>query len=330
MPRSPRCWPPSTPGEVDLGFVAIENSIEGTVNVTIDTLAFEHDLLIQREVVLGIQQHLMAPPGVGLADITPRPHHPGRRRRSAAACWRGELPGVEVVAANSTAEAARAGRPRPTAPRPRDRPRLGRQDLRARGAGRGHRGPPREPDPLRGRRPRGRARRRRATTRPRSSCSSGPTSPAPCWPSSRSSRPGRINLTKLESRPTKKAPRRLLLHHRPRGPHRRRGRRRLPPGPPHQGRRREVPRLVPRRRRARPRRPAARPRPPGAKPTPGSPPSTPSSAPDRAAPKRECAMLPDGTVAEWTKATALKVVDPQGFVGSNPTRSRVVCTSGWP
>lgn len=33
------------------------------------------------------------------------------------------------------------------------------------------------------------------------------------------------------------------------------------------------------------------------------------------------AMLDDGTVAERTKATALKVVDPQGSVGSNPTRS---------
>ena len=33
-------------GEVDLGFVAIENSIEGTVNVTSDTLAFDVDLLI--------------------------------------------------------------------------------------------------------------------------------------------------------------------------------------------------------------------------------------------------------------------------------------------
>jgi PD-(D/E)XK endonuclease len=31
--------------------------------------------------------------------------------------------------------------------------------------------------------------------------------------------------------------------------------------------------------------------------------------------------LPSGAVAEWTKATALKVVDPQGSVGSNPTRS---------
>ena len=51
-------------GEVELGFVAIENSIEGTVNVTSDTLAFDVDLLIQREVVIPIQQHLLAPPGV--------------------------------------------------------------------------------------------------------------------------------------------------------------------------------------------------------------------------------------------------------------------------
>ncbi len=48
-------------GELDLGFVGIENSIEGTVNVTIDALALEHDLLIQREVVLGIQLNLLGP-----------------------------------------------------------------------------------------------------------------------------------------------------------------------------------------------------------------------------------------------------------------------------
>ena len=36
---------------------------------------------------------------------------------------------------------------------------------------------------------------------------------------------------------------------------------------------------------------------------------------------RDHARLDDGAVAEWTKATALKVVDPQGSVGSNPTRS---------
>jgi hypothetical protein len=42
------------------------------------------------------------------------------------------------------------------------------------------------------------------------------------------------------------------------------------------------------------------------------------------------AKLPSGAVAEWTKATALKVVDPQGSVGSNPTRSARVSSSVHP
>jgi len=93
-------------GDIDLGFVGIENSIEGTVNVTIDALAFEHDLLIQREVELGIQLNLMAPPGVRQADVTrvlTFPVAAGQCRTWLAT----QLPGVEVVAANSNAEAAR-------------------------------------------------------------------------------------------------------------------------------------------------------------------------------------------------------------------------------
>jgi prephenate dehydratase len=42
-------------GAVDLGFVGIENSIEGAVTVTVDALAFETHLLIQREVVMDVQ-----------------------------------------------------------------------------------------------------------------------------------------------------------------------------------------------------------------------------------------------------------------------------------
>jgi len=93
-------------GEIDLGFVGIENSIEGTVNVTIDALAFEHHLLIQREVELGIQLNLMAPPGVQRSDITrvlTFPVAAGQCRTWLAT----ELPGIDVVAANSNAEAAR-------------------------------------------------------------------------------------------------------------------------------------------------------------------------------------------------------------------------------
>jgi len=56
-------------GRVDVGFAAIENAIEGTVNVTLDTLAFDVDLLIQREVVIPIEMHLLGLPGAQLDQI---------------------------------------------------------------------------------------------------------------------------------------------------------------------------------------------------------------------------------------------------------------------
>lgn len=93
-------------GEVDLGFVAIENAIEGTVNASIDALAFDHDLLIQREVVLPIHQNLLAPPGTSLADIEAVLSIPVATAQVRQ--WlQANLPGVQERAANSTAEAAR-------------------------------------------------------------------------------------------------------------------------------------------------------------------------------------------------------------------------------
>ena len=92
-------------GEVDLGFVAIENSIEGTVNVTSDTLAFDVDVLIQREVVIPIQQHLMAVRGAtvaGIGRVASIPHATAQCRRFLYE----NLPDVVTLAANSTAEAA--------------------------------------------------------------------------------------------------------------------------------------------------------------------------------------------------------------------------------
>jgi prephenate dehydratase len=100
-------------GSVELGFVAMENSIEGTVNVTLDSLIFERELYILREVVLSVTQNLLAPPGTRLADIkrvVSIPHALGQCRRWLAA----NLPGVEEVAAHSTGEAARTvGQQRP-------------------------------------------------------------------------------------------------------------------------------------------------------------------------------------------------------------------------
>lgn len=93
-------------GAVDLGFVPIENSIEGTVNFTQDALAFDHDLLIQREVVLDIEHCLLAPAGTKMADIKVVMSIPV----ATAQCHRflrAQLPDAELHAATSTAEAAR-------------------------------------------------------------------------------------------------------------------------------------------------------------------------------------------------------------------------------
>ena len=57
-------------GDVTYGFAAIENMIEGSVNATLDTLAFDAaELLIQREVVMNISLNLLVHPGVALSDI---------------------------------------------------------------------------------------------------------------------------------------------------------------------------------------------------------------------------------------------------------------------
>lgn len=93
-------------GEVDLGFVAIENSIEGTVNLTQDELAFNHDLLIQREVVLDIEHCLMARPGTTLDDVKVVLSIPVATAQCHAYLRR-HVPAAELRATNSTAEAAR-------------------------------------------------------------------------------------------------------------------------------------------------------------------------------------------------------------------------------
>jgi prephenate dehydratase len=93
-------------GMVDLGFVPIENAIEGSVTVTLDTLAFEADLLIQREVVIDVSLNLLGLPDAELGGIT----RVASYQVATAQCRNfllASLPGVVTEAANSTAEAAR-------------------------------------------------------------------------------------------------------------------------------------------------------------------------------------------------------------------------------
>jgi prephenate dehydratase len=91
--------------KADQGIVPIENSIEGSVNATLDMLAFESDLVIEREIVWPVRHQLITAPSVSdLSEVTTVISHPqaiGQCRR-----WlEKHLPGVPQQAANSTAEA---------------------------------------------------------------------------------------------------------------------------------------------------------------------------------------------------------------------------------
>ncbi|MGH9019982.1 MAG: prephenate dehydratase [Acidimicrobiales bacterium] len=59
-----------TDGAVERAVLPLENAIEGTVSATIDGLVFDHDLFIENELVTPIHLHLLARPGVELASVT--------------------------------------------------------------------------------------------------------------------------------------------------------------------------------------------------------------------------------------------------------------------
>ncbi|MBI4728381.1 MAG: prephenate dehydratase [Acidobacteria bacterium] len=102
-------------GDAWAGMVPIENSIEGSVNVTLDTLAFDSEgVWIVREVVRPIRHALLARRGLRASDLTAVVSHPHATAQCRGFLAR-VLPRAEVRAANSTSEAARevASRPEP-------------------------------------------------------------------------------------------------------------------------------------------------------------------------------------------------------------------------
>ncbi len=56
-------------GETDFGVVPIENSIEGPVGITLDSLAHKFDLNIFNEIIIPINQNLIVNPGTSMDDI---------------------------------------------------------------------------------------------------------------------------------------------------------------------------------------------------------------------------------------------------------------------
>lgn len=56
-------------GETTYGVVPIENSIEGPVGITLDSLAHKYDLNIFQEIIIPINQNLIVNPGVTMDEI---------------------------------------------------------------------------------------------------------------------------------------------------------------------------------------------------------------------------------------------------------------------
>ncbi|MHB1253717.1 MAG: prephenate dehydratase [Candidatus Humimicrobiaceae bacterium] len=93
-------------GDAEEGVVPIENSIEGSVNITQDILTFESEAKIIRELTLQIKHNLIAKKGIKInkiKKIISHPHATAQCRMFLSA----NLPEAEIIAANSTAEAVK-------------------------------------------------------------------------------------------------------------------------------------------------------------------------------------------------------------------------------
>jgi prephenate dehydratase len=104
-------------GGADEAIVPIENSLEGAVTPTLDLLIHQTELRMCAELVLPVRHFLVVKPGMALGDIRVVRSHPqplGQCRRFLEQ----SLPGVELVASLSTASAVQemlASEGRPTA-----------------------------------------------------------------------------------------------------------------------------------------------------------------------------------------------------------------------
>jgi len=94
-------------GRADFGVVPMENALEGSVSATVDALALNRsDTQILAETVVDIHHALLLAPGATLADVQAVVSHP----QATAQCRRwiaAHLPACEIRAANSTADSAR-------------------------------------------------------------------------------------------------------------------------------------------------------------------------------------------------------------------------------
>lgn len=94
-------------GKAEFGVMPIENSLEGVVTATLDTLAFKGGVSIMGSAVLDIHHCLVLHPDANIEDIKTVVSHP----QGLAQCRRylnNRFPTLARIAASSTAEGARA------------------------------------------------------------------------------------------------------------------------------------------------------------------------------------------------------------------------------
>ena len=92
--------------EVDYAVVPFENSIEGTVTTTLDSLIFDFDLYIKTEIVINIEQNLLIKKGCNVKNINKIISH----QQGISQCEkfiRKYYPNAIIETVSSTSEAAR-------------------------------------------------------------------------------------------------------------------------------------------------------------------------------------------------------------------------------
>ena len=93
-------------GEADHGVIPIENSIEGSVNLTQDVLTFESEAKIIAEIAIPINHHLIGLTNSALKNIKKIISHPHATAQCRVYLSK-HFPDAEIIAANSTAEAVK-------------------------------------------------------------------------------------------------------------------------------------------------------------------------------------------------------------------------------
>jgi len=94
-------------GRADMAIVPIENSIEGSVNITLDSLALEFDLFIIDEYVLNVKQNILVKKGVKKENIKKIISH-SQAIGQCSKILNDEFSGVTVESTLSTSFAAKA------------------------------------------------------------------------------------------------------------------------------------------------------------------------------------------------------------------------------